>query len=72
MESKNVKEVVQYADYEFVRKSKVGKYIQSGEEFFLLDMDRKRIYCSSDLRLRDLSEKLKKESVYVIKRATYS
>lgn len=63
---------IEYADYEFFRKSKVNKCLESGEEFFVLDMEKKRVYSSYDLRLKDLSEKLEKENVYVFKAARYS
>ena len=44
----------EYASYEICRKSKVGEYIQAGQEFFVADMKKKKIYSSNDLRLREL------------------
>ena len=41
---------VEYADYEICRKSKVGEYLQTGQEFFVADMKKKKIYSSNDLR----------------------
>lgn len=61
----------EYQDYEICRKSKVGKYIQEGIEFFIVDMEKKKVYSSYDLRLRDISEKVEKESTFIIRRAEY-
>ena len=61
----------EYQDYEICRKSKVGKYIQDGTEFFIVDMEKKKVYSSYDLRLRDISEKVEKESTFIIRRANY-
>ena len=58
---------VEYADYEICRKSKVGEYIQAGQEFFVADMKKKKIYSSNDLRLRELSEKVDSEDTFVFK-----
>ena len=62
---------VEYADYEICRKSKVGEYLQTGQEFFVADMKKKKIYRSNDLRLRELSEKLDLEHTFVFKEANY-
>ena len=62
----------EYQDYEICRKSKVGKYIQEGIEFFIVDMERKKVYSSYDLRLRDIREKVDKKSTFIVRRATYS
>ena len=35
---------VEYADYEICRKSKVGEYLQTGQEFFVADMKKKKIF----------------------------
>lgn len=61
----------EYASYEICRKSKVGEYIQAGQEFFVADMKKKKIYSSNDLRLRELSEKVDSEDTFVFKEATY-
>ena len=34
----------EYASYEICRKSKVGEYIQVGQEFFVADMKKKKIF----------------------------
>lgn len=62
---------VEYADYEICRKSKVGEYLQTGQELFVADMKKKKIYSSNDLRLRELSEKLDLEHTFVFKEANY-
>ena len=59
-------------DYEICRKSKVGEYLQTGQEFFVADMKKKKIYSSNDLRLRELSEKMDLEHTFVFKVANYS
>ena len=61
----------EYASYEICRKSKVGEYIQAGQEFFVADMKKKKIYSSNVLRLRELSEKVDSEDTFVFKEATY-
>ena len=61
----------EYQDYEICCKSKVGKYIQEEIEFFIVDMEKKKVYLSYDLRLRDISEKVDKESTFIIRRAEY-
>ena len=62
---------VEYADYEICRKSKVGEYLQTGQEFFVADMKKKKIYSSNDLRLRELSEKLERSKLYVTPERRY-
>ena len=59
------------AKYEICRKSKIGEYIQSGIEFFIIDMDKKKVYSSLDLRLREIHEKLAQDNVLVVKEAQY-
>ena len=61
-----------YQTYEICRKSKVGEYIQTGVEFFVVDMEKKKVYSSNDLRLSDLTEKLEKETTFIVKVASYS
>lgn len=61
----------EYASYEICRKSKVREYLQTGQEFFIADMKKKKIYSSNDLRLRELSEKLDLEHTFVFKEANY-
>lgn len=61
----------EYASYEICRKSKVGEYIQTGQEFFVADMKKKKIYSSNDLRLRELAEKVDSEDTFVFKEANY-
>lgn len=53
--------------YEICRKSKVYEYIQSGTEFFIVDMEKKKVYSSCDLRLSELSEKLEMENSFIVK-----
>jgi hypothetical protein len=53
--------------YEICRKSKVYDYIQSGTEFFIVDMEKKKVYSSCDLRLSELSEKLEMEDSFIVK-----
>ena len=62
---------IEYAAYEICRKSKAGEYLQTGQEFFVADMKKKKIYSSNDLRLRELSEKLDLEHTFVFKEANY-
>ena len=57
--------------YEIIRDSKIGEYLQSGVEFFVVDMDKKKVYSSLDLRLRDLMEKIDKGNTFVVKKAEY-
>lgn len=61
----------EYASYEICRKSKVGEFIQAGQEFFVADMKKKKIYRSNDLRLRELAEKVDSEDTFVFKEANY-
>lgn len=58
--------------YEICRKSKVYEYIQHGIEFFIVDMDKKKVYPSTDLRLRELAEKLDSDNTFVVKEANYN
>lgn len=58
-------------DYEIVNKSKIFKYIEQGIEFFIADMDKKRIFSSYDLRLREIDEKINDENTFVFKGANY-
>lgn len=53
--------------YEIIRKSKVGEYIQNDVPFFVVDMEKKKVYASHDLRLGELLEKLDKESSFIVK-----
>ena len=62
---------VEYADYEGGRKNKIRGGLQTGQEFFIADMKKKKIYSSNDLRLRELSEKLDLEHTFVFKEANY-
>ena len=71
MFEKTKKEKTENAAYEICRKSKVGEYIQTGTTFFIADMKKKKIYCSADLRLGEISEKMDSESTFVFKEAKY-
>lgn len=62
---------IEYAAYEMCRKSKVGEMIQSGQEFFIADMRKKKIYSSVDLRLREISEKVDSEDTFIFREARY-
>lgn len=53
--------------YEIIRKSKVTEYIQTGVTFYVCDMSRKKVYCSDDLRLSELSEKLDRDDTFIFK-----
>lgn len=55
------------SNYEITRKSKVAEYIENGVEFSIVDMERKRVYSSSDIRLNELHEKLNNDSCFIIK-----
>lgn len=57
--------------YEICRKSKVKEMIQSGEEFQIVDLEKKRVYSSLDLRLRELAEKVDKDTTIIIREAQY-
>lgn len=70
-EKRAVDPTTEYQDYEICRKSKVGNYIQEGIELFIVDMEKKKVYSSYDLRLRDISEKVEKESTFIIRQAEY-
>lgn len=63
---------MEHQKYEICNKDKVGEYIQTGTEFFIVDMERKKVYSSLDLRLREISEKLEKDTTFVVKLASYS
>lgn len=63
---------IEFAKFEICRKSKVGKYIQMGQEFFIADMKKKKIYSSLDLRLREILEKLESEDTFVFKETHYA
>ena len=71
-EAREINPTVEYQDYEICPKSKVGKYIQSGTEFFIVDMNKRRVYSSYDLRLREISEKLDSDNTFVVKAAAYA
>ena len=58
-------------EYEIVRKSKARELIQEGTEFFVVDMDKKKVYSSLDLRLRDLAEKIDSDNTFIVKKAEY-
>ena len=59
------------ANYEIVRKSKVGEYIQNGVDFNIVDMEKKKVYSSNDLRLKELAEKLDSENTFIVKECEY-
>lgn len=54
-------------NYEIVRKSKIGEYMQTGVEFFICDMDKKKVYNSNDLRIKEITDKVKSENTFVFK-----
>lgn len=54
-------------DFEIVRKSKVFKYLETGVKFFIVDMERKKVYSSNDIRLSELHEKLNNDNCFVVK-----
>ena len=58
-------------DYEIVSKSKIIKYIEQGIEFFVADMEKKKIFSSYDLRLREIDEKVNDENTFIFKKAKY-
>lgn len=58
-------------DYEIVNKSKIIKYIEQGIEFFVADMEKKKIFSSYDLRLREIDEKVNDENTFIFKKAKY-
>ena len=53
--------------YEICRESKVSEYIENGVEFFVVDMEKKKVYSSMDLRLRELAEKLDSDKTFIVK-----
>ena len=53
--------------YEIRPKDKVGEYIQTGAEFFIVDMKRKKVYPSQDIRLSELSEKLESDECFIVR-----
>lgn len=53
--------------YEMCRESKINEYIQNGVEFFIVDMEKKKVYSSLDLRLRELAEKLESDTTFIVK-----
>ena len=53
--------------YEIIRKSKVGEYLQNDVEFFVVDMEKKKVYASHDLRLGDLLAKIDKDCSFIVK-----
>lgn len=53
--------------YEIIRKSKVGEYIQNDVLFYVVDMEKKKVYSSYDLRLGELLAKLDKDSSFIVK-----
>jgi hypothetical protein len=57
--------------YEMASESKIGEYIQNDIEFFIIDMEKQRVYSSMELRLRDMMEKLDKETTFIVKEAVY-
>lgn len=58
-------------DYEIFNKSKIYKCMESGTEFFIADMEKKKIYSSDDLRIREIDEKINDENTFVFKGANY-
>lgn len=60
------------AKYEIRPDSKVAKYLEDGTEFFIVDMEKKKVYSAVDLRLKDLLEKLEKDTVFIVKEVKYS
>lgn len=54
-------------NYEIVRKSKIGEYMQTGVEFFICDMSKKKVYSSNDLRIKEISDKVNSENTFVFK-----
>ena len=54
-------------NFEIVRKSKVSEYIERGVEFSIVDMERKRVYSSNDIRLSELHEKLNNDKCFIVK-----
>lgn len=63
---------IEQQTYEICRKSKITEYIQTGTEFFIVDMQKKKVYSSNDLRLGEITEKLEKDTTFIVKVASYS
>jgi hypothetical protein len=59
------------AKYEICRESKVSSYLENGTEFFIVDMEKKKVYSSYDLRLKELAEKLDNDNTFIVKEAEY-
>lgn len=59
------------SDYEIVNKSKIYKLLENGTEFFVADMEKKKIFSSYDLRIREIDEKINNENTFVFKGANY-
>lgn len=57
--------------YEIVRKSKVMELIQTGTDFFVVDTEKKKVYSSLDMRLRELAEKIDSDNTFIVKKAEY-
>ena len=55
------------SNFEIIRKSKVSEYIEMGVEFSIVDMERKRVYSSNDIRLSELHEKLNNDNCFIVK-----
>ena len=53
--------------YDIRPKGNVGEYIQTGTEFFIVDMKRKKVYSSQDIRLSELSEKLESDECFIVR-----
>lgn len=58
-------------EYEIVNKSKIYKFIENGVEFFIADMNKKKIFSSNDLRIGEIDEKINDENTFVFKKASY-
>lgn len=71
-EKRKLDPTVEYQDYEICPKRNVGKYLQEGIEFFIVDMEKKKVYSSHDLRLRDVHEKVERESTFIVRLANYA
>lgn len=54
-------------NFEIVRKSKVAEYLERGIDFSIVDMDRKKVYKSVDIRLNELHEKLNNSNCFIVK-----
>ena len=60
-----------HAKYGIHPDSKVGKYLEDGTGFYIVDMEKKKVYFAGDLRLKDLLEKLEKDTVFIVKEVSY-